>query len=500
MSRPASDPELRLLLEDYGSRARQWLVRFASQPRVFRKTSAPASNGHAPRSLKILVEDFGQHRREWWDEYRNTATTSKPVPQSSDQSDLALLIEDYYQARQAAASSAPATAPVAAAGVTAGPPVSLEGARPEDDAPLDLLVPWERSMIGRIRPITLSLIAHALLITILILEPRLLPFQQRPLDLEHQTFTMLAPPEDYLKELTQPEPNDGPVSVEFEGKDELPVPVMQPPEQPVPAPPAIQPEPTPDPEPPPTVETAREDPVPEPAPERRDPEPDPEPAPPEIAARSPNPGEFTPNRRLGRPAELPMPRAPSRPATRPKLELEDARTGSPGRAGPAQPGSLGLNARPGQMVEGAIQNLSAGGNGGGRQAVGDGDGTGGLSGYLPPSPGNTGSNLELMSDPMGVDFRPYLLQVLATVRRNWYAVIPESARLGMNRGAVGIQMRIVRNGAVEKLVIATSSGTSSLDRAAIAGISASNPFPPLPPEFEGSNVSLQFVFRYNLKR
>ena len=355
-------------------------------------------------------------------------------------------------------------------------------------------------MFGRIRPLAFSLIAHAFLITILILEPGLLPFKQRPLELEHQTFTMLAPPDDYLKELTQPEPNKGPVSIAFEGKDEPAVPVMKPPELPVPAPPAIQPEPAADPEPAPTVEAAREEPVPEPLPERRDPEPDLEPAPAAIAARSPNPGEFTPNRRLGRPAELPMPRSPARPTKRPRLELEEARTGSPGRAGPAQLGSLGLNARPGQMVEGAIQNLSAGGNGGGRQAVGDRDGAGGLSGYLPPSPGNAGSNLELMSDPMGVDFRPYLLQVLASVRRNWYVVIPESARLGMNRGAVGIQMRIVRSGTVEKLVIATSSGTSSLDRAAIAGISASNPFPPLPSEFKGSSVSLQFVFRYNLKR
>jgi outer membrane biosynthesis protein TonB len=49
------------------------------------------------------------------------------------------------------------------------------------------------------------------------------------------------------------------------------------------------------------------------------------------------------------------------------------------------------------------------------------------------------------------------------------------------------------------LVIANSSGTQSLDRAAVAGISASNPFPPLPAEFPGSDVRLQFVFLYNVK-
>ena len=85
---------------------------------------------------------------------------------------------------------------------------------------------------------------------------------------------------------------------------------------------------------------------------------------------------------------------------------------------------------------------------------------------------------------MGVDFRPYLTQILALVRRNWSAVIPESARLG-NRGLVELQFIIDRKGEVPKLVIATPSGSQSLDRAAVAGISASVPFPPLPQEYKG---------------
>ena len=495
MSRPETDPELRLLLEDYGSRARQWLARLASQPRVYREHNAPSSSARPPRALNLLLDDFTHHRREWWDEYRTTASTTRPAPQSAEQSDLSLLLEDYHKARQTGFPSK-AAAQQANTSVPKRAPLSLDG------APLDLLVHWDKSLTptGRGRPMALSLFAHAILIAILILQPKILPFEQQPLDLETPRFTMLLPPEDFLKELTQPEPNEGPVSVEFEGKDELPVPVMAPPEEIVAAPPSPQPEPEPEPEPPPTEEAAPEEPTPEPPPEPRAPDPDPEPAPLAIAARSPNPGEFNPDRRLGRPSELPMPKAPSRPVQRPKLQLENPRTGSPGRSGPAQFGSLALNARPGQIVEGAIRNLSASGGRGGRQAVGDGHGTGGLSGYLAPSSGNSGSNLELLSDPMGVDFRPYLLQVLAAVRRNWYAVVPESARLGMNRGSVAIQMRIVRSGTVAKLVIATSSGTSSLDRAAVAGISASNPFPPLPSEFRGSDVSLQFVFRYNLKR
>src|SRR5262249_3130794 len=90
---------------------------------------------------------------------------------------------------------------------------------------------------------------------------------------------------------------------------------------------------------------------------------------------------------------------------------------------------------------------------------------------LPPSPGVQGSALELKSDPMGVDFRPYLTQILAAVRRNWFAVMPESVKLG-RRGKVGLLFSISRVGRVDKVTYAFQSGSDPLDRAAVAAISA----------------------------
>jgi TonB family protein len=116
----------------------------------------------------------------------------------------------------------------------------------------------------------------------------------------------------------------------------------------------------------------------------------------------------------------------------------------------------------------------------------------------PQLPGTPGSSLELLSDPMGVDFKPYLIQILARVRKNWFAVIPETARMG-NRGVVLLQFIIDHDGQVPKLVIALPSGAESLDRAAVASISASVPFPPLPKDFKGKEVRLQFSFKYNVK-
>lgn len=105
--------------------------------------------------------------------------------------------------------------------------------------------------------------------------------------------------------------------------------------------------------------------------------------------------------------------------------------------------------------------------------------------------------MQLLSDPLGVDFKPYLLQVLARVRRNWMAVVPDSARMG-RRGLVLIQFSIDRAGGVPKLVIASPSGVTAFDRAAVAGISASNPFPPLPADYKGDQIRLQMAFSYNL--
>jgi TonB family protein len=164
------------------------------------------------------------------------------------------------------------------------------------------------------------------------------------------------------------------------------------------------------------------------------------------------------------------------------------------------PSSQPRIALPSAGVEETIRSVVKGAGGAGL-TVGDVPGSGSITeGAMQlPRPGRPGSTLELLSDPKGVDFRPYLVQVLASVRRNWYAVMPESARLGA-RGRVVIQFIISRTGQVPKLVIAVPSGLEALDRAAVASISASNPFPPLPGEFTGGEIRLQLVFSYNMPR
>jgi len=107
-------------------------------------------------------------------------------------------------------------------------------------------------------------------------------------------------------------------------------------------------------------------------------------------------------------------------------------------------------------------------------------------------------NVEVLSDTQGVDFGPYLSRVLFTVRRNWYAIIPEAAMPPLlKRGKVSIQFVILPDGKVSGLTLVGGSGDVSLDRAAWGGITASDPFAPLPKEFHGPYLALRFHFYYN---
>jgi TonB family protein len=170
-----------------------------------------------------------------------------------------------------------------------------------------------------------------------------------------------------------------------------------------------------------------------------------------------------------------------KPPEKPKIVLEDIGAAPPTGAPPDNP-TIKLPATALDEVARAAQPGGAGG------MVISPDGA---------SEATALRQMQLLSDPLGVDFKPYLLQVLARVRRNWMAVVPDSARMG-RRGLVLIQFSIDRSGGVPKLVIASPSGTTAFDRAAVAGISASNPFPPLPAAYKGDQIRLQMAFSYNL--
>lgn len=549
MPRTEPDAEPRLLLEDYGKASQRWLEAYAAARDAY-KRAAPSAPEARDSELQFLIDPGASRTERWLERFARQKADfgpyGGPPPNLSPHEvpELHLLLEDYApgprfvqalgklvdrrnqpgrqdELRNGSASSTAEGAnrnattppavprPGAVAAVAPAPPepraVELPGRRKAaapasvagapasiaaEGLDLDLELDWEDagSRALRRRSQISSLAVHAVWIASLLLLPHgvppVLPDAETLRGME--TVSLVAPPASVLAELTRRTPNQQEATKLFEGLAEPARPAVAVPAQPEPPRQVIQ---VPD---PPKIEPRPAPPVPAPKLEVE------KPGRPELAdARSPAPGLTQPgqNRARLRPDELPMLNAPKKAES--KLEVAQATATGLGRDGDLQIGNVRLNARPDEVIQAAVDSLVAGG---GTQIVGDGYGSASVGGALPPSPGNRGSTLELLSDPKGVDFRPYLIQVLAAVRRNWFAVIPESARLGMNHGRVAIQFIISREGNVPKLVIANTSNVQALDHAAVAGISASVPFQPLPVEFSGNEIRLQFVFLYNVKR
>ncbi len=228
------------------------------------------------------------------------------------------------------------------------------------------------------------------------------------------------------------------------------------------------------------------------------PEPEPVPAPqPRVEPRElPSAPSVKPNANQPPPPSAPAPKTEAPPNSAPKLETPDA---------PKTQANLVLPKSSSNPLRDSLNNLSRNSTGGGK--------SGGFSAPVPRSQQGSGGRLggggvpgsgmngayQILTPTEGVDFNDYMQRVLASVRRNWYAVMPESAQLG-DRGRVVLEFSIRRDGSVpnqdpQQLL---GSGKEPLDRAAISAIRSSNPFDHLPPAFSGPEIRLRFIFLYNL--
>jgi TonB family protein len=109
------------------------------------------------------------------------------------------------------------------------------------------------------------------------------------------------------------------------------------------------------------------------------------------------------------------------------------------------------------------------------------------------------NNAEILSDTRGVDFGPYIKQVIQATKGAWMEVIPVSAREPQSKqGRVGIRFKIDTTGRVSGMLLEHSSGDVGLDRAAWGGITGAAPYPPLPAAFTGPYLELRLGFFYNL--
>jgi hypothetical protein len=213
------------------------------------------------------------------------------------------------------------------------------------------------------------------------------------------------------------------------------------------------------------------------------------------------------------PAPAPTPAPAPAPLVKPPADLPDAPRAqavvpqqtqptqpAPSRLEPVPPPSpaqghlnLGLHDdSPGKQIEDQIQD-----------AIRHGGSHGGVYPGGPATPGRGGPGMgqayQILSDTQGVDFSNYIQRLLATLKRNWDAIMPESAMMG-ERGLTSTTFKIRPDGSVvpPDPILERTSGKEPLDNAAMSAIHASNPFEPLPSQFHGPYLELRIWFDYNI--
>ena len=108
-----------------------------------------------------------------------------------------------------------------------------------------------------------------------------------------------------------------------------------------------------------------------------------------------------------------------------------------------------------------------------------------------PGPGNPNGRpgIDAIREP---DFGPYMRDLQRRIKMNW------DPPKGNESKRVVLMFKIAKDGKLLSCSVYKSSGLPSADKAAIHAVQATAPFRPLPPEYKGSSIDIQFTFDYNV--
>ena len=129
-----------------------------------------------------------------------------------------------------------------------------------------------------------------------------------------------------------------------------------------------------------------------------------------------------------------------------------------------------------------------GSGGGGRFSNSTGSGRGNIGNPGPGNP-NGAPGIDAIKEP---DFGPYMKELQRRIKMNW------DPPKGNESKRVILLFSIARDGRLLNVKVHRSSGLEAADRAAIDAVKLTAPFRPLPPEFKGNSVDIQFTFDYNV--
>ncbi len=129
-----------------------------------------------------------------------------------------------------------------------------------------------------------------------------------------------------------------------------------------------------------------------------------------------------------------------------------------------------------------------GSSSGQKLAKGGGGGTGGLGN---PGPGNPNGRpgIDTIREP---DFGPYMRELQRRIKMNW------DPPKGNESKRVILLFKIAKDGRLLSCSVYKSSGLKSADDAALNAVKLTAPFKPLPAEYKGQSIDIQFTFDYNV--
>lgn len=121
--------------------------------------------------------------------------------------------------------------------------------------------------------------------------------------------------------------------------------------------------------------------------------------------------------------------------------------------------------------------LATGGGGGGTGNIGNPGGGGGRPG------------IDAIREP---DFGPYMRDLQRRIKMNW------DPPKGNESKRVVLLFKIAKDGRLLSCSVFKSSGLPNADKAALNAVQLTAPFRPLPAEFKGQSIDIQFTFDYNV--
>ncbi len=155
----------------------------------------------------------------------------------------------------------------------------------------------------------------------------------------------------------------------------------------------------------------------------------------------------------------------------------------------ASKGGTGSGAPTGSRSGAPAPSLSPGVNHGAGSLGRSGSNAGGTGNIGNPGGGGGAPGIDTLREP---DFGPYMRELQKRIKMNW------DPPKGNESKRVVLLFKIAKDGRLLSCRVNKSSGLPSADQAALKAVELTAPFRPLPADFKGQSIDIQFTFDYNV--